>query len=215
MIFTSLGVYAEPTIQEIQAQINYGINMILNGKDFNPTDVDGSALRPITYKGRTYLPARALSEAVGMTVDYDVKSKTVILGERKDFIEVNADMFDYLGDAAFTKDIDLLYTPNKTFEWGITNYKGKQTGLYAFFINLDKKYTKFYSSVYLSNESKEAQIILINNKSYDGELLKSVRLNPGEFIDIEFDVSGVEKLYVSCVPEGDAKKITFGEPKLK
>lgn len=47
--------------------------------------VDGEELRtdkePFIYEGTTYLPVRAVGEAVGKTVTWDAASKTVVLGE--------------------------------------------------------------------------------------------------------------------------------------
>jgi hypothetical protein len=38
-------------------------------------------MAPIVYNDRTYLPARAIAEALGITVGWDAETRTVILGE--------------------------------------------------------------------------------------------------------------------------------------
>lgn len=43
---------------------------------------DNQKTIPLTYKGRTYLPLRAIAEAVGIPVDYDNTTKTVFLGTK-------------------------------------------------------------------------------------------------------------------------------------
>lgn len=77
----SANVLGADGLIEIQAYLNNGIKMTLNGKPFEPTDPsDGSKYVPITYKGRTYLPLRAVAEAVGMEVLWDANTNTAHLG---------------------------------------------------------------------------------------------------------------------------------------
>ncbi len=72
---------ATSQVEDVIAQINYEINMRLNGVAYNPTETDGSALRPLIYKGRTYLPVAALGQALGISVKWDGDTSTVIIGE--------------------------------------------------------------------------------------------------------------------------------------
>ncbi|HCF51540.1 MAG TPA: hypothetical protein DER60_14735, partial [Syntrophomonas sp.] len=65
----SAGAYAASN-PEIRAILNYGMKIEVNGKEFIPTDVDGSRLVPITYNGRTYLPVRSLAGALNVAVAY-------------------------------------------------------------------------------------------------------------------------------------------------
>lgn len=59
-----------------EVYLNNDITILLNGTLFNATDPqDGSVYVPLTYKGRTYLPLRAIAEAVGIPVDYDKRLK--------------------------------------------------------------------------------------------------------------------------------------------
>jgi len=67
------------TIQKIIAAFNYELKIKIDGEVFTPKDEDGSVLRPIIYDGRTYLPVRALGEALGVVVDWNPETKTVDL----------------------------------------------------------------------------------------------------------------------------------------
>ena len=216
LLFTSIGVYAEPTIQEIKALISYETKMLLNGKDFNPVDTNGRALRPIIYNNTTYLPVRAICDAVGLAVDYDAKAKTVIMGERKDYVPVTADILSTYMDMAFTKDLDLLYTPSKTYNWGLLNlYEHSSVYGDSGSLSLKKKYTKLNTSVYLTESAKyPVNIEFRQDDQYKGEVKKLVQLNPGESADIEIDVTGVSDLWISYTLKQNGKVI-FGEPKLK
>lgn len=47
------------------------INVMVGGKIFLPTDVNGNNVPVFAYNGTTYAPLRALAEAYGLTVGYD------------------------------------------------------------------------------------------------------------------------------------------------
>lgn len=47
------------------------INVLVNGKEFKPTDPNGKPVDIFVYNGTTYAPLRALAEAYGLTVGYD------------------------------------------------------------------------------------------------------------------------------------------------
>ncbi|MDD2372521.1 MAG: stalk domain-containing protein [Syntrophomonadaceae bacterium] len=82
MLFAfTAGVVAAPAVQEITANLANDVKITLNGNAWTPKDADGSTMVPILYQGRTYLPVRAVGEALGLKVDWDKDTRTVILGE--------------------------------------------------------------------------------------------------------------------------------------
>jgi len=94
MLSLSFGAYAAQNLTEIKVNLNHGIKITLDGKPWTPRDAQGNALTPITYKGSTYLPVRAVAEAAGISVDWDAATQTVILGEAYDVVlEFPADRF--------------------------------------------------------------------------------------------------------------------------
>ena len=58
-----------------------GIKIIVDGQKLNPTDVNGNKVEPIIYNGTTYLPVRAVANALGKAVYWDGPNYTVYLGE--------------------------------------------------------------------------------------------------------------------------------------
>lgn len=81
LIGSVMVVSADGVIKNITAQINSNIKMEVAGDRFSPKDANGKLIQPISYLGSTYLPVRALGEALGVVVDYDSKTQTVIIGE--------------------------------------------------------------------------------------------------------------------------------------
>lgn len=57
------------------------IKVMVNGEEKNLKDTNGSDIEPFIVDGTTYLPVRAISELLGMPVNWDGNSKTVYIGE--------------------------------------------------------------------------------------------------------------------------------------
>jgi len=78
LLSTSI-VGAASIIEDIKATINKEIKITWNGEEFSPTEENGTVLHPIIYNGRSYLPVRFIAEKAGVKVDWDNKTKTIIL----------------------------------------------------------------------------------------------------------------------------------------
>lgn len=57
------------------------IRLVVDGKEVTPKDANGKVVEPFAYNGTTYLPVRAVGEALGKTVRWDGETQTVHLGE--------------------------------------------------------------------------------------------------------------------------------------
>lgn len=57
------------------------IKIYIDGSLITPKDVTGRIVEPFIYEGTTYLPVRAVSEALGKEVDWDPKTYSVYVGE--------------------------------------------------------------------------------------------------------------------------------------
>ena len=60
-------------------QVEDGIGITLNGAKFTPRDADGKQVSAFLYNGTTYVPVRAISEAMGMDVSFNSATRTVVL----------------------------------------------------------------------------------------------------------------------------------------
>lgn len=56
------------------------IKILIDGKEFQPTDVNGNTVEPFIYNGTTYLPVRAIANAFDKEVDWEPQTSTVSLG---------------------------------------------------------------------------------------------------------------------------------------
>lgn len=87
----SAGVYAAGNTEVIQALMNYGIVIKFDGQTQNMYNANGKQVFPISYEGTTYVPIRAVSNMLGIDVEWDGPNNTVWLGKTgtaKNFIEM-------------------------------------------------------------------------------------------------------------------------------
>ncbi len=102
--------FAKQATEAIKVTYN-NIKILIDGKEYQPTDVNGNVVEPFIYNGTTYLPVRAIANAFDKEVDWEAQTSTVTLGSK------NYDWLDQMGY------VDYSYT-------GIANqYKpiGKKT----------------------------------------------------------------------------------------
>lgn len=57
------------------------IKLCIDGETITPKDVNGNVVEPFLYNGTTYLPVRAVGEALGKEVKWDGATSTVYLGD--------------------------------------------------------------------------------------------------------------------------------------
>lgn len=55
------------------------ISITVDGETINPTDVNGKSTEPFSIDGSTYVPVRAISEALGCEVTWDGDTSTVVI----------------------------------------------------------------------------------------------------------------------------------------
>lgn len=76
---TALSVSAMAATASRTIQVEEGVQISLNGATFVPRDAKGNEVSVFLYNGTTYVPLRAVGEAMGMDVSYDSATKTAIL----------------------------------------------------------------------------------------------------------------------------------------
>lgn len=84
----TLGANASGTLQEIKAYLNAGITIKMDGVEQTLKDANGTRIYPITYNGSTYLPVRAVSDMLGVGVDWDQATQSVLLGKQASGVDL-------------------------------------------------------------------------------------------------------------------------------
>ncbi len=87
LITGSAGVYAGTQIEEIKAKLNMKRSIYIDQVEFLAKDGKGNRLYPITYNGLTYLPTRAISQALDVPIKYDDVYDRVLIGIGAEEIE--------------------------------------------------------------------------------------------------------------------------------
>ena len=65
------------------AQVFYNnIKIYINGAEIVPKDVNGNVVEPFTMNGTTYLPVRAVANALGQEVQWDGATQSVYIGKK-------------------------------------------------------------------------------------------------------------------------------------
>lgn len=83
LIISLIGT-AAATIGQRNLTADYtDIKIELDGKQLTPTDANGNAVEPFAVNGTTYLPVRAVANALGLTVRWDGSTSTVTLSSQK------------------------------------------------------------------------------------------------------------------------------------
>ena len=76
----ALGITAFASTGTVKKDIAYrNIKVTLNGEVLNPKDANGNPTEPFIMDDSTYLPVRAIAEALGLEVGWDGETSTVIL----------------------------------------------------------------------------------------------------------------------------------------
>ena len=81
LIIVSLLGTAFATYKNQQITAEYSnIKIVIDGKELTPKDANGNIVEPFVYDGTTYLPVRAVGQALGKAVTWDGNASTVYLG---------------------------------------------------------------------------------------------------------------------------------------
>lgn len=171
-----------------------GVKIYVDDKQLNPTDVNGNPVDVFIYNGTTYLPVRAVSDAVGKAVQWDGATQSVYLGKHSSSSpSAYLSKMDY-----FTKssswDVDQVVQDNlgnehtNTIEctWAYGSRTYKLNGQYSRLTG-----TFFQKYKYRSEINSGATLII----SGDGRELWRGSVAPGKDpINFDIDLTGVLEL---------------------
>ena len=192
-IFGSVAMAANTTtLYNVLAQ---GVKIVVDGKELHPTDAGGNKVEPIIYNGTTYLPVRAVGNAVGKAVYWDGPNYTVYLGDMggklqypttriEDMVSINDKVFktDELKD-----NYGNHYSSAISNEW--LNYNMEYL--------LNMKYSHFKGTLYVpegqtSDDSAYLQIIADGNVIYTSPDMTRASYP----VDVDVNVQGYNNVKV-------------------
>ncbi len=80
VMFASISVFAKNATETIQA-LYKDIKIYVDGVKIDPKDANGNKVEPFISNGTTYLPVRAVGDAIGKQVTWDGATSSVYLGD--------------------------------------------------------------------------------------------------------------------------------------
>lgn len=153
------------------------IKIYMDGELVEPKDANGQTVEPFIYNGTTYLPVRAVGNAIGKEVNWDGVEKVVYLGAKPGNVE---NWLDVCGPYQYKDGEEYRLTENKYFTMSGNKYTNgfvlstTYDSAEALF-NLNGKYDKLSFTVGHIDETKAKNAIL--NIYLDGIIAYTTTLN--------------------------------------
>lgn len=79
LLMSTVTVFANSISRTITVTYN-NIRLVVNGEEVIPRDGAGNIVEPFIYEGTTFLPVRAVANALGQDVGWDAETQTVFIG---------------------------------------------------------------------------------------------------------------------------------------
>lgn len=177
-------------------QVQSGIDFYVNDTKLTPKDSNGNPIEGLMYNDYTYLPVRAISEALNVPILWDGDTQSVYIGKHvgikpaarlKDF-----DIYDWRGSWWYdnTSKNNLGYTYEHSLQLKDKIYDGyityKLNGRYNYLVGL---YYQLYD--YRNSANDESTLSIYT----DGKLAWRATVGPGiDPIKIDLNVQGVQEV---------------------
>lgn len=218
MVVSGATAFANPVSKSITAIYN-DIKIFVDGNLVKPTDADGKAVEPFVYEGTTYLPVRAVAQALNQPVSWDGSKNSVYIGVNPNGTALTALNYARADDYVEVYDSDnpmQTALSGKIYSTGIY-FSADWTGgkLKGVDYNLDGKYERLTGDFGIDDKYKDrdtscALVIFGDEK----ELYRSPQTKAGDIVEVDVDVKGVKKLYIAFELE-KGKGAAFLSPILK
>lgn len=184
------------SITSITAQINPAINYTLDGEKFVPRDMDGSVMDTIIYNGRSYVPLRAIAEAMDIAVDWEGSTSTIILGEKEG---KGQSLFSMNFKTTGSVLVDVQKTTESKF---LTFTAGAQNIAFEEGIFIENTYSSS------SNSRDSTRLIFNTNKKYQKLYLKTfIHKDTDSNVEIEIFGDNDVRIYSDTIAFGDINEL--------
>ena len=187
--------FASPFKRQLEAVYN-NIKVVVHGIQIDLKDPKGNKVEPFVVAGTTYLPVRAVSEALGEPVRWDSKTQTVFIGPEKTksgnigIVELNKIR------PAFNSRPEIGHTiRDKSYVIVRTDKYSAQdsfTGSATYF--LKGEFTKMKGLYVVPDDYSHGQLLIRT----DGEDIPSQYIQRGSVaVPIEVNLVGVDELQIT------------------
>lgn len=188
VMVSQLALPAVATLAGKTIDVFTGVNIYVDDEKLNPTDANGNAVEVFVYNGTTYLPVRAVSDALDVPVQWDGKTSSVYLGkhssEKMAVLLANLDYFT-------GKSLSLK---NLKDNLGNEHPQSLNTNFNNTYL-LNGQYSAISGTLFQVYEYRSKYIETTLNIYGDGELLYTATVTQGvQPIDFKVDLTGVLEL---------------------
>ena len=203
LIVSSIGYAANTTT--LYNVLLEGVKIVVDGQKINPTDANGNTVEPIIYNGTTYLPVRAVANAIGKAVYWDGPNYTVYLGNMDGKLEY---------PTAMLKDMTSISKSFNTSQDLVDNYDNQYGGAlkiasswnkdltYEYLLNM--KYSHFRAILYVPKGTGSSLNRVIAIKADDKQIYSSPVMDKTTgAVYIDVDITGCNKFEIISPEHGD------------
>lgn len=195
-IVSSMGL---PVYEPTQALIGYGMTIKLDGEEVQLHDVTGKRVYPLVRDGTTCIPVRGVSELLGLDVDWDGETNTVLLG-----LPMNSPTDLWTGKDENTAQHS-VWIPNCT-------YLMDDNELYAGGVQFAPEQGGYFT-LRSGNKLKSISLIGYNKYTFGDVQVIVTNVDTGTVVHTA-TISNKERAVVKCaLPEADTFKVEFSVPK--
>ena len=189
-----------PTLADMvekQITVSTGISIYMNDIRLKPVDASGKPVEALIYNGTTYLPVRAVADAVGKAVMWNGKTRSVYLGKHDTDVPTvllhELDYFDKSG--SFKSYIDVKDNLGNIYDNGISGIS-YSSQWQTYFIN--GKYRKMKGSFILAYGARSTTYENKFKVYGDGKLIFNSPVMTGGVhpANFEIDLTGVLELKI-------------------
>lgn len=207
-----IGASAASGLTEITAYLNSEITVKYNGQTRTITDSNGSPTAPITYNGTTFVPLRSIAGLLGVSVDWDQATKTILLGEESsagvDLIdtykpystnrEYGSSFYNYQTSDYEEMDISGISVSHYIKMNHIGGIAGKKGNIASGYYNIEGKYNTLTFQAYASGDAvlqiSGDEDVMLGEFSLNGEQIAqtfTVNLEKTSQLCIKLKANGV------------------------
>lgn len=196
--FFTGGVFAAGKLQKRTITVYSGVDIYIDDAKLDARDANGNPVEAFVYNGTTYLPVRAVGEAVGKAVQWESKTSSVYIGShRSDKPAVWLDELDYFdsNERPLKARQDMKDNLGNTYEHAVTTRSYYDDNYTTY--KLNGQYSAISGTFFKTYEYRNDDRAH-NLKIYgDGELLYSASVTSGvDPIDFYVDLTGVLELKI-------------------